>query len=162
MSATTTYRPGGTTGMQTLTIALGPWPVAGVSIGVMENGKGNSGVVMGHAGGVLAAGVGGAVTVLTGKRLPEIAQLDIVNGDAMEIAPDVLRLLKQESDVVITGVGDRGSCSAYTAYDHQARGAWCSDVLTTARFQSIAQTPVTDFGIPSGRTVGPSSSDWGN
>jgi hypothetical protein len=73
----------------------------------------------------------------------------------MGISPEVLELLTREADVVITGVGDCGSCSAYTAYDTiELEKAGLPTVLTTTtRFERIARTLVTDFGLPTTRIL---------
>jgi hypothetical protein len=64
MAVTTTdavliYRPDGDIGVEPLSITPGPASLSGIRIGVMENGKPNSDVVMGRAAEVLAARVGG-------------------------------------------------------------------------------------------------------
>lgn len=149
------YRPDGEPGSEPLSITPGPTSLAGVRIGVMENAKPNSDVVMGHAAEIMAARVGGTVTVLTGKRLPNSAEFDNAKGDEMGISEGVLQLLKEKADVVITGVADCGSCSAYTAYDtiELERNGIPTILTTTTRFEQIARTLVTDFGLPSARTL---------
>ena len=77
----------------------------------------------------------------------------------MGISEGVLQLLNEKADVVITGVADCGSCSAYTAYDtiELERNGIPTILTTTTRFEQIARTLVTDFGLPIGPDPRPPS-----
>jgi len=60
-----------------------------------------------------------------------------------------------ESDVVITGAADCGSCTAYSVVDAIAleRAGRPTVVTTTTQFQPIASTLSSSFGAPETRLL---------
>src|SRR5207253_491561 len=60
-----------------------------------------------------------------------------------------------ESDIVITGTADCGSCTAYSVYDgiELEKAGRPTVVVTTTEFQPIAKTMAEHFGLPELRLV---------
>ena len=80
--------------------------LAGVRVGLMDNTKHNAAQLLAEIGSLLAAEHGATVTVEATKA-----------NFAAPAPADLVDRYRQECDVVITGVGDCGSCSASAVAD---------------------------------------------
>lgn len=71
------------------------------------------------------------------------------------MAADRLELLLAQSDLVITGAADCGSCTAYSVYDAiTLEGAGKPTVVvTTTKFEPIARTLSSSLGLPAARLL---------
>ena len=71
------------------------------------------------------------------------------------MADDIFERLLAEADIVITGAADCGSCTAYTVHDAielEAAGK-PAVVVTTTKFEPIADTLSASFGLPDTRLL---------
>jgi hypothetical protein len=102
-----TGRAGLTTGAAPgLVLAQRAPELAGLRVGLLENSKHNAALLLEEIGELLIAEESAAGTVLTTK----------VNF-AAPVSGDVVERYRADCDVVITGVGDCGSCSASAVAD---------------------------------------------
>jgi hypothetical protein len=102
-----TGRAGATTAPAPGLELAGRRPVlAGVRVGLMDNTKHNAAQLLAEIGSLLAAEHGATVTVEATKA-----------NFAAPAPADLVDRYRQECDVVITGVGDCGSCSASAVAD---------------------------------------------
>lgn len=147
---TLVYRPDGEIGQATATLAPSPPTLAGVRIGVLDNGKPNAALVMTHLAESLAARVGATVTVVS-KKGPQGRSANA----AIPCAPDVFERVVAQSDVVITGTADCGSCTAYSVYDaiELEKAGRPAVVVTTTEFDPIARTMADHFGLAAVRRL---------
>jgi hypothetical protein len=146
----TIYAPDSIAGPEGTTLSPPLPTLAGKRIAVLDNGKPNAGVVMARAAESLAARTGATVSLVT-KKGPGGRSANA----AIPCAPDILDRLLAEADVVITGAADCGSCTAYSVYDAISleQAGTPAVVVTTTRFEPIAATMATDFGLPDTRTL---------
>ena len=133
-------------------VALAPSPdaLAGLRIAVLDNGKANADVVMTRAAETLAARTGANVSLVT-KKGPRGESANA----AIPMAPDIMERLLAESDLVITGAADCGSCTAYSVTDaiELEKAGKPAVVVTTTKFEPIATTLAASFGLPETRKL---------
>jgi hypothetical protein len=91
---------------QALPLAPRPTDLAGLRIGLLENSKHNAALLLDEIGALLVAEHAAASTVMTTKQ-----------NFAAPVSGDVVERYRGDCDVVITGVGDCGSCSASAVAD---------------------------------------------
>jgi hypothetical protein len=146
----TIYLPDSEPGPELAKLAPSPTSLAGLRIGVLDNGKPNAAVVMTRAAETLAARTGAHVSLVT-KKGPHGRSANA----AIPCAPDIFERLLAETDIVITGSADCGSCTAYSVYDaiELEKSGTPAVVVTTTRFEPIAATMAANFGLPELRTL---------
>jgi hypothetical protein len=152
MSATPTtiYLPESAPGPEPVALAASPASLAGLRIAVLDNGKPNAAVVMARAAETLAARVGAEVSLVI-KKGPSGRSANA----AIPCAADVFARVVEEADLVVTGAADCGSCTAYSVQDaiELERAGRPAVVVTTTRFQPIAETLCANFGLPALRLL---------
>ncbi len=148
--AVTVYLPDSEPGPELASLAPSPPALAGLRIGVLDNGKPNAALVMTRAADTLAARTGARVSVVT-KKGPR----GLSANAAIPCAPDIFERLVAQADVVITGSADCGSCTAYSVYDaiELEKAGRPAVVVTTTRFEPVAATMAANFGLPELRTL---------
>jgi hypothetical protein len=121
-----TGRAGQTTEPAGLQLASRRRSLAGVRVGLLENSKHNAALLLQEIGALLVAEQSAAAAELSSK----------INF-AAPVAADVVDRFRSECDVVVTGVGDCGSCSASAvadgiAFEHAGLPAAviCSEAFT--------------------------------
>jgi hypothetical protein len=91
---------------QALALAPRRTDLSGLRVGLLENSKHNAALLLNEIGRLLVAEHDAASTVMTTKQ-----------NFAAPVGGDVVERYRGECDVVITGVGDCGSCSASAVAD---------------------------------------------
>jgi hypothetical protein len=144
------FLPDSIPGPETVALATSLPSLAGIRIAVLDNGKPNANVVMTRAAETLAARVGATVSLVT-KKGPGGRSANA----AIPCAEDIFERVVNESDVVITGAADCGSCTAYSVHDaiELEKAGRPAVVVTTTKFDSIARTMATSFGLPEARIL---------
>jgi len=144
------YRPDGEVGQAATSLAIPPARLDGLRIGVLDNGKPNAALVMTRLAESLAERVDAAVSLVT-KKGPHGRSANA----AIPCAPDVFARVVDESDVVITGTADCGSCTAYSVHDaiELEKVGKPAIVVTTTQFATIAETMSEHFGLPDTRRL---------
>src|SRR5215510_4213535 len=134
------------------TVALAPSlpSLAGVRIAVLDNGKPNANVVMTRAAETLAARVGAKLSLVT-KKGPGGRSANA----AIPCSEDIFERVVAEADIVITGAADCGSCTAYSVHDaiELEKAGRPAVVVTTTKFEPIARTMASSFGLPDTRIL---------
>lgn len=146
----TIYLPDSEPGPETVRLAPSPASLTGLRIAVLDNGKPNAALVMTRAAETLAQRTGARVALVT-KKGPQGRSANA----AIPCAPDIFQQVLAQSDIVITGSADCGSCTAYSVYDGielEKAGKPCV-VVTTTQFEPIAATMASNFGLPQLRTL---------
>src|SRR3954453_18644253 len=146
----TIYLPDSEPGPEIVHLAPSPASLAGLRIGVLDNGKPNAAVVMTRAAETLAARTGARVSLVT-KKGPR----GLSANAAIPCAPDIFERLLAESDIVITGAADCGSCTAYSVTDaiELEKVGKPAVVVTTTKFAPIAETLSASFGLADTRRL---------
>jgi hypothetical protein len=137
VGAATASRPG-------LELAPRRQDLAGARVGLMDNTKHNAALLLAEIGSLLAAEHGAAVTVAATKaNFAAPAQADLVDR------------YRQECDVVITGVGDCGSCSASAVADGIVfeRAGMPAAVICSDAFEVTADAMAELRGAPGYRYI---------
>jgi len=133
-------------------VALAPSlpSLAGARIAVLDNGKPNANVVMKRAAETLAARVGATVSLVT-KKGPGGRSANA----AIPCADDIFERVLHEADIVITGAADCGSCTAYSVHDaiELEKAGRPAVVVTTTKFEPVALTMASSFGLPDTRIL---------
>ena len=144
------YLPDSVPGPDAVALAAGLPSLAGVRIAVLDNGKPNANVVMTRAAETLATRVGGTVSLVT-KKGPGGRSANA----AIPCADDIFERVVNEADVVITGAADCGSCTAYSVHDaiELEKAGRPAVVVTTTKFEPIALTMASSFGLPDTRIL---------
>jgi hypothetical protein len=144
------YLPDSAPGPEISSLAASPATLAGLRIGVLDNGKPNAAVVMTRAAQTLASRTGAEVSLVTKK-----GPLGLSANAAIPMAPDIFDRLLSEADVVITGAADCGSCTAYSVHDaiELEKAGKPAVVVTTTKFEPIAVTLSASFGLPETRKL---------
>jgi hypothetical protein len=144
------YLPDSAPGSESVTLAPSLASLAGVRIAVLDNGKPNANVVMTRAAETLAARVGATVSLVT-KKGPGGRSANA----AIPCAEDIFERVVDEADIVITGAADCGSCTAYSVHDaiELEKAGRPAVVVTTTKFEPIAITMATSFGLPETRIL---------
>ena len=147
---TTIYRPDGDIGQARATLAPSPSSLTGLRIAVLDNGKPNAMMLMTRIAESLAARTGAQVSVAL-KKGPRGESANA----AIPCAPDIFERIVAQSDIVITGTADCGSCTAYSVYDgiELEKAGRVAIVVTTTHFRPIAETMADHFGLPELRTL---------
>lgn len=150
MAMVMVYLPDSAPGPESVVLAASPASLAGKRIAVLDNGKPNAATVMKRAAETLAARTGAEVSLVT-KKGPQ----GLSANAAIPMAPDIMERLLAEADVVITGAADCGSCTAYSVTDaiELEKAGKPAVVVTTTKFQPIAETLSASFGLPETRKL---------
>ncbi len=164
---TSVYLPDSEPRPESWTLAPSPGSLSGLRIGVLDNGKPNAAFVLAYAARRLAADTGAQVTLVTKK-----GPFGMSANAAIPMSPDIFERLIDETDIVLTGLADCGSCTAYSvsdAIDLEKVGK-PAVVVTTTRFEPIAVTLSASFGLadvrklvlphPLGGTAEPTLRTW--
>ena len=144
------YLPDSVPGPEAVMLAASLPSLAGTRIAVLDNGKPNANVVMTRAAETLAARVGATVSLVT-KKGPGGRSANA----AIPCAEDIFERVVNEADIVITGAADCGSCTAYSVHDaiELEKAGRPAVVVTTTRFEPIALTMASSFGLPETRLL---------
>ncbi len=147
---TLVYLPDSEPGPLTAGLAPSPASLAGLRIGVLDNGKPNAVEVMTRAAETLAARTGATVSIVAKK-----GPLGLSANAAIPCDADQFDLVVAESDVVITGAADCGSCTAYSVSDaiELEKAGRPTVVATTTQFEPVARTLSSSFGAPDTRLL---------
>lgn len=149
-TSTQVYLPDSAPGQEPVALAPSPASLAGLRIAVLDNGKPNAVELMTRAAETLAARTGATVSLVT-KKGPQ----GLSANAAVPVAPDVFERVLAESDLVITGSADCGSCTAYSVHDavEFERAGRPAVVVTTTRFEPIAATMSASMGLTNTRRL---------
>jgi hypothetical protein len=98
--------PTGRTNLKRQTFAPRPASLAGATVGLLENTKQNAALFLQELGRLLQERHGVSGLVLRTKKV-----------FALQVSEELLKELTEQCDVLITGVGDCGSCSASAVAD---------------------------------------------
>src|ERR1700742_2660921 len=164
---TTVYLPDSEPRPDIEKLAPSPVSLAGLRIGVLDNGKPNAHYVLEYAARRLAADTGATVSLVTKK-----GPYGLSANAAIPMSRDIFGRLLDETDIVLTGLADCGSCTAYSVSDASEleKAGKPAVVVTTTRFEPIAVTLSASFGLadvrklvlphPLGGTDEPTLRDW--
>lgn len=144
------YRPDGEIGQPATSLAASPATLGGLRIAVLDNGKPNAALVMRRLAESIAKRVDATVSLVT-KKGPHGRSANA----AIPCAPDIFERVVGQSDIVITGTADCGSCTAYSVYDaiELEKAGKPAIVVTTTQFATIAETMSEHFGLPDARRL---------
>jgi hypothetical protein len=139
------YRPDGLLGRPTINLAPSPASLSGYRLAVLDNGKPNTLLVLTRLAETLSARTGAQVSLVT-KKGPQGMSANA----AIPCAPDIFERVVAEADIVITGMADCGSCTAYSVHDtiEFEKIGRPAVVVTTTRFEPITDTLAANFGLP--------------
>lgn len=128
-----------TTSQATTVLAPRKSDLRGATVGLLENTKQNAGLFLEEVGKLLVGQYGAAGYVRQTK-----------NGFATPVTPEQLQDLARQVDVVITGVGDCGSCSAAAAADGVAfeRHGTPAAIICTTAFTASTEAMAKVHGAP--------------
>jgi len=141
------YVPDGDVGPEPV-VRTAPRPsLAGLRIGVLDNGKPNAGVLLTRVAEQLAAQCGARVELVTEKGPGGNA--------ATPCTPEVFARLTEQCDVVLTGSADCGSCTSWSVHDtlQLERAGVAAVVSTTTHFVDLTRRVATGFGPPDARVA---------
>jgi hypothetical protein len=144
------YLPVSEPGPPAVTRAPSPSTLAGLRVGLLDNGKPNAATVLTLLGARLAERTGADVALLT-KKGPQGRSANA----AIPMAPDIQDRLQAEADIVITGLADCGSCTAYSVHDaiELERVGIPAVVVTTTQFEPVATTLSANLGLADTRRL---------
>jgi hypothetical protein len=144
------YLPVSEPGPPAVTRAPAPPTLAGLRVGLLDNGKPNAATVLTLLGERLAERTGADVALLT-KKGPQGRSANA----AIPMAPDIQDRLQAEADIVITGLADCGSCTAYSVHDaiELERVGIPAVVVTTTQFEPVASTLSANLGLADTRRL---------
>ena len=139
------YAPDGAVGPAPVALATSPNVLAGLRIGVLDNGKPNAGLLLARIGEQLAARTGARLTLVTEKGPGGNA--------ATPCTPGVMDQLVEQCDVVLTGSADCGSCTSWSVHDTiQLEHLGVPTVVaTTTSFVELTRHVAAGFGVPEAR-----------
>jgi hypothetical protein len=142
---TAVYAPDGEVGPVPVTLAPSPNVLAGVRIGVLDNGKPNAGVLLTRVGEQLGARTGAVLTLVTEKGPGANA--------ATPCTPAVMDRLVEQCDVALTGSADCGSCTSWSVHDmiQLEHHGVPTVVATTTGFADLTRRVAAGFGLPDAR-----------
>jgi hypothetical protein len=146
----TIYRPDGAIGQPRTKLSPPLTSLTGLRVSVLDNGKPNAMLLMTRIAESLAARTGAKFSVAL-KKGPRGESANA----AVPCSPDQFERIVAQSDIVITGTADCGSCTAYSVYDgiELEKVGKCAIVVTTTHFRPIAETLSEHFGLPELRTL---------
>ena len=138
------YLPVSDPGPEPATLATSPTTLAGLRVAALDNGKPNANVVLGFLAAMLADRTGAEVSLVT-KKGPQGRSANA----AIPMADDIFERLRAEADVVVTGLADCGSCTAYSVHDaiELEKVGIPAVVVTTTEFEPVATTLAASFGL---------------
>ena len=141
---TTVYLPDSEARPEIEKLAPSPGSLSGLRIGVLNNGKPNAAYVLAYAAKRLAADTGATVSLISKK-----GPFGMSANAAIPMARDIFERLIDETDIVLTGLADCGSCTAYSVSDaiELEKVGKPAVVVTTTRFEPIAVTLSRSFGL---------------
>jgi len=141
------YAPDGDVGPEPVALTPPRTTLAGLRIGVLDNGKPNAGALLTRLAERLAAQTGARVALVTEKGRGGNA--------ATPCTPAVLARLVDECDVVLTGSADCGSCTSWSVHDTIAleRAGRPAVVATTTQFVDLTRRVAAGFGLPDARVA---------
>jgi hypothetical protein len=141
---TTVYLPDSEPRPEIGKLASSPGSLSGLRIGILNNGKPNAAFVLAYAAERLAADTGATVSLITKK-----GPYGMSANAAIPMARDIFERLIDETDIVLTGLADCGSCTAYSVSDaiELEKVGKPAVVVTTTRFEPIAVTLSASFGM---------------
>ncbi|HEY8215498.1 MAG TPA: UGSC family (seleno)protein [Acidimicrobiia bacterium] len=141
------YAPDGDVGPEPVARTPARPALAGLRIGVLDNGKPNADVLLTRVAEQLAARTGAAVTLVTEKGPGGNA--------ATPCTPEVFERLTECCDVVLTGSADCGSCTSWSVHDtiQLERAGIPAVVATTTHFVDLTRRVAAGFGLPDARIV---------
>lgn len=164
---TTVYLPDSEPRPDTWALAPSVASLSGLRIGVLDNGKPNAAFVLAYAAEALAERAGAKVSLVSKK-----GPFGLSANAAIPMAADIFDRLTDECDVVLTGLADCGSCTAYSVADaiELEKFGKPAVVVTTTRFDPVAVTLSASFGLadvrrlvlphPLGGTDEPTLREW--
>ncbi len=164
---TTVYLPDSEPRPEISKLAPSPGSLAGLRIGVLDNGKPNADFVLAYAAERLAAETGAR-----SRSSPRRARSACRPTPPSRWPATSSSRLLEETDVVLTGVADCGSCTAYSVSDaiELEKAGKPAVVVTTTHFEPIAVTLSKSFGLadtrklvlphPVGGTDEPTLREW--
>lgn len=116
-----------------------PVDLAGLTVGLLDNGKRNAGLFVDELGAVLTRRYGVARLVIDKKPVA-----------TLPAPPELVERMAAEVDVLVTGVGDCGSCSAAAIADAVAfeRRDTPAAVVCTDVFRATADAMAAVQGAP--------------
>ena len=146
--AVTVYLPDAEPAPEKASLSPSPSSLAGLRIAVLDNGKPNADFVMRAAAKHLAIRTGAVLSLVTKK-----GPMGMSANAAIPMAQDRFDRICAEADIVITGVADCGSCTAYSVHDAIAleKAGKPTVVTTTTQFEQVASTLANSFGLPETR-----------
>jgi hypothetical protein len=139
------YAPDGDVGPEPV-VRTPPRPaLAGLRVGVLDNGKPNAGLLLSRVAEQLALQTGAHVELVTEKGPGGNA--------ATPCTPEVFAQLTERCDVVLTGTADCGSCTSWSVHDtiQLERAGVPAVVATTTHFVDLTRRVATGFGLPDAR-----------
>jgi hypothetical protein len=141
------YAPDGDVGPEPVVLTSPRPSLAGVRIGVLDNGKPNAGVLLTRVAEQLAAQTGAKVELVTEKGPGGNA--------ATPCTPEVFARLAERCDVVLTGSADCGSCTSWSVHDtiQLERAGVPAVVATTTHFVDLTRRVAIGFGLPDARVA---------
>ena len=141
------YAPDGEAGPEPASLAPSPSVLAGLRVGVLDNGKPNAGLLLERVGEQLATRTGARITLVTEKGPGANA--------ATPCTDAVFERLREECDVVLTGSADCGSCTSWSVHDtiQLERAGTPTVVATTTRFVDLTRRVAAGFGVPDARVA---------
>ena len=139
------YAPDGDVGPEPVARTPPSAALAGMRIGVLDNGKPNAGVLLERVAQQLAVRTGAHVGLVTDKGPGGNA--------ATPCTPAVFARLVGECDVVLTGAADCGSCTSWSVHDmiQLERAGVPAVVATTTQFVDLTRRVAMGFGLPDAR-----------
>jgi hypothetical protein len=142
---TVVYAPDGEAGPAPVSLAAVPGVLAGLRIGVLDNGKPNARLLLTRVGEQLAARTGARLELVTDKGPGANA--------ATPCPPAVLERIRDECDVALTGTADCGSCTSWSVHDtiQLEHLGIPTAVATTTRFVDLTRRVASGFGVPHAR-----------
>ena len=142
---TVVYAPDGEVGPAPVSLAAAPSVLAGLRIGVLDNGKPNARLLLTRVGEQLAARTSARLVLVTDKGPGANA--------ATPCTPAVFERISDECDVVLTGTADCGSCTSWSVHDtiQLEQLGIPTAVATTTHFVDLTRRVATGFGVPDAR-----------
>jgi hypothetical protein len=147
---TLVYLPDSPPGQEPAQLSATPASLSGLRIAVLDNGKPNAATVLTLLADRLAERTGATLTVVT-KKGPQGRTANA----AIPVAEDIFELVVRDADVVLTGLADCGSCTAYSVHDaiELEKVGRPTVVVTTTRFEPVATTMSRSFGLADTRRL---------